>query len=297
MGAVLEEAGFEGSTEEYLNYLATAPEFYFDDPNDLLEGYQTLTGYIRDQLPNLFGMIPDLPFEVVPVPAYSQEGQVAAYYQHGSVVSNRPGRFFVNTFDLSTRPKWQMESLSLHEAVPGHHFQLSLVQELEGLSEFRIHYNSTAYIEGWGLYTESLGPDFGLSTKPETRFGRLIEEMMRAVRLVVDTGIHEFGWSRDEAIAYMMYHTGFSERESATEIDRYSVMPGQALAYKVGELSIQRWKREAKEMLGERFDIRAFHDTLLGNGTLPLDLCEEIMHSWMQSLAPAPELSGGSRDL
>lgn len=281
MDRILEDINYTGSVQEYLDYLATAPEFYFDDGDSLLEGYRALTKSIEAQLPKLFGRIPSLPFEVVPIPSHSEEGQITAYYMHGSAASGRPGRFFVNTYDIGSRPKWQMESLALHEAVPGHHFQLSLVQELEGLSEFRRHMGCTAFIEGWGLYAESLGPEFGLGATPDARFGRLIEEMMRAVRLVVDTGIHEFGWSRAEAIAYMMEHTGFHEREATTEIDRYCVMPGQALAYKVGELFMQKCKREAREVLRDSFDIRSFHDALLGNGTLPLSLCEMLMDEWL----------------
>lgn len=283
MNRVVDDSGYEGSVESYMNYLATDPEFYFTDKESLINGYKELTESIQQQLANNFGLLPALPFEVLPIPSHSEEGQITAYYMQGSVKAGRPGRFFVNTFDIGTRPKWQMESLALHEAVPGHHFQLSLAQELEGLSEFRKHYGCTAFIEGWGLYSESLGPDFGLGKTPSARFGRLIEEMMRAVRLVVDTGIHEYGWSRDKAVNYMMEHTGFQEREAATEIDRYCVMPAQALAYKVGELSMQRWKREAKHAFGDAFDIRRFHDILLGHGTLPLDLCEEIIYRWIET--------------
>lgn len=283
MEQVIRQSGYEGSVDDYLHYLATDPSFYFTDKESLLEGYRALTQSIRQQLPNLFGLIPSLPFEVLPVPSHTEEGQITAYYMPGSAATGRPGQFFVNTSDIETRPKWQMESLALHEAVPGHHFQISLTQEIEGMCEFRRHYNCTAYIEGWGLYSESLGPDFGLGKSPSAKVGCLIEEMMRAVRLVVDTGIHEYGWTRSQAINYMMEHTGFHEREAATEIDRYCVIPAQALAYKVGELSMQRWKREAREKLEDAFDIRAFHDVLLGNGTLPLDLCEEIIYDWLNA--------------
>lgn len=283
MEHVIRQSGYEGSVDDYLHYLATDPSFYFNDRESLLEGYRALTQSIQQQLPNLFGLIPSLPFEVLPVPSHSEEGQITAYYMPGSSSTGRPGQFFVNTSDIETRPKWQMESLALHEAVPGHHFQISLTQEIEGMCEFRRHYSCTAYIEGWGLYSESLGSDFGLGKSPSAKVGRLIEEMMRAVRLVVDTGIHEYGWTRSRAISYMMEHTGFHEREAATEIDRYCVIPAQALAYKVGELSMQRWKREARERMEDAFDIRAFHDVLLGNGTLPLDLCEEIIYEWLNA--------------
>jgi uncharacterized protein (DUF885 family) len=283
MRAIIEEVGFSGTIADYLDYLNTSPEFFYTQPEDLIAGYRQITSYIDDQLPALFGRFPKLPYEVVPIPEYIAEGQVSAYYMRGSLETGRPGRFFANTTDLGSRAKWQMETLALHEAVPGHHFQISIAQEIEGLPEFRKYNNYTAYIEGWGLYSESLGGELGLQRTPENRFGRLRDEIWRAARLVVDTGIHGLGWTRDQAIAYMQQTTGLSLREVTTEVDRYIVWPGQALAYKIGELSIQRWRREAKETLGERFDIRAFHDMLLGQGALPLDVCEEQVRVWISN--------------
>lgn len=283
MQKILDQISFSGSIADFFKFLNSAPQFFYQEPDSLIEGYKAITAYIDGQLPLLFGRLPQLPYEVVPVPSFSEETQVGAYYVRGSVAIGRPGRFFVNTYDIGSRPKWQMESLSLHEAVPGHHFQISLAQEIKGLPEFRRYNNYTAYIEGWGLYSESLGKELGLYKAPADQFGRLIEEVWRAVRLVVDTGIHAFGWSREEAIAYMMEKTGMGEREVTTEIDRYIVWPGQALAYKIGELSIKRWRREAQEALGEVFDIRSFHDMLLEQGALPLDICEKQVYEWIEN--------------
>jgi uncharacterized protein (DUF885 family) len=279
---ILEEVAFSGTLSDYYEFLHTSPQFYYSEPEDLINGYKAITSYIDGQLSLLFNRMPLLPYEVVPVPAFAAEGQVGAYYMRGSLATGRPGRFFANTHDLKSRPKWQMESLSLHEAVPGHHFQISIAQEIEGLPEFRKYNNYTAYIEGWGLYSESLGSELGLYRSSENRFGRLIEEIWRAARLVIDTGMHALGWSREEAIAYMRETTGMGKREATTEVDRYIVWPGQALAYKVGELSFQRWRHEASEALGETFDIRAFHDMLLGQGALPLNICEEMVYRWIK---------------
>lgn len=282
MQKILDETHFSGNIADYFEYLNTSLEFFYTEPESLIEGYKTITSYIDGQLPLLFSRLPKLPYEVLPVPSFLEEGQVGAYYMRGSLATGRPGRFYANTYDIGSRPKWQMESLSLHEAVPGHHFQISLAQEIEDLPEFRKYNNYTAYIEGWGLYSESLGQELGLYKTPSAQFGRLIEEIWRAVRLVVDTGMHSLGWTRDESIGYMMEKTGMSEREVVTEIDRYIVWPGQALAYKIGELSIQQWRREAQEVLKNAFDIKAFHDMLLEQGALPLDICEEYVHNWIE---------------
>lgn len=286
MRLILKEIDFPGEIEDYFTYLNTSPEFFYSDEESLIQGYKDITAHIDSKLPLLFGRLPKLPYEIVPVPKFSQEGQIGAYYMPGSLDTGRPGRFFVNTFDLNSRPKWSMESLALHEAVPGHHFQISLAQEIQGLPQFRKYSNYTAYIEGWGLYSEGLGHELGLYQSPDTRFGRLIEEIWRAVRLVVDTGIHAFGWSRDEAIAFMQGKTGLSEREATTEIDRYIVWPGQALAYKIGEMSIKKWRQEAEQALGASFDIREFHDMLLEKGALPLKICEDQIHFWIDSKLP-----------
>jgi uncharacterized protein (DUF885 family) len=217
----------------------------------------------------------------MPIPSYSERSQTTAYYQPGSMTAGRPGTFYANTYDVRTRPKWEMEALTAHEAVPGHHLQLALAQEITGAPEFQKHAETTVFVEGWGLYSESLGKDIGLYRDPYSRFGQLTYEMWRAIRLVVDTGIHEKGWSRDRAIAYFAENAGKSEHDIVVEVDRYIVWPGQALAYKLGELRIKALRAEAEKVLGTKFDVRRFHDELLSRGALPIDVLEPRMRAWM----------------
>lgn len=281
MLAIIKSTGFEGSFEEFLQFLKSDPQFFYSNRHELLSGYQKLTRDIESQLYLLFAKLPSLPYEVVPVPSYSEESQIAAYYCHGSVTDNRPGYFFINTSYPEQRPKWEMEPLALHEAVPGHHLQITLANELE-LPEFRKNAHFTAYIEGWGLYAESLGFELGLYQNPYSIFGRLSYEMLRAIRLVVDTGIHAMGWSRDQAINYFKQYLGMSDHEIVTEVDRYLVMPGQALAYKIGELKLHEMRRLSTQTLGEQFDIRDFHQTWLQHGTVPLDIAEQQIRQWIK---------------
>jgi len=283
MKRIVDDLGFQGPFEEFFHYLNTNPDFYYDTSEDLLSGYRQIIQTINAKLPELFRRLPKLPCEVVPVPSYSEQTQIGAYYMPGSPSSGRPGRFFVNTYDLPTRPKWEMESLALHEAIPGHHFQITIAQENSKLPEFRKNLNFTAYVEGWALYAESLGGEIGLYQSPYSKFGRLVAEVWRAVRLVVDTGMHALGWTREEAIAYFKANTGVDGHDVITEIDRYLVWPGQALSYKIGELTIQKWRNEAKEALGDAFDIRQFHDILLEKGALPLDICEQQIQQWISA--------------
>lgn len=288
MSAVIKSSGFTGNFEKFLQFLKTDPQFFHSNREELLSAYQTLTRHIESKLPLLFAELPTLPFEVVPVPSYSEESQIAAYYCHGSISNNRPGYFFINTSYPEQRPKWEMKPLALHEAVPGHHLQITLAQELQGIPEFRKNANFTSYIEGWGLYAESLGSELGLYHDPYSIFGRLSYEMLRAIRLVVDTGMHTLGWTRDQAIDFFKQYVGMSDHEIVTEVDRYLVMPGQALAYKIGELKIQEMRRWASQTLGEQFDIRAFHQAWLQHGTVPLDVAEQQIHEWVnQSLQSA----------
>lgn len=282
MLAIIRSTPFKGSFEEFLHFLKTDPQFFYSKREELLEGYRTLTNHIQSHLPLLFNQLPSLPFQVVPVPTYSEESQIAAYYCPGSIAYNRPGYFFINTSYPEQRPKWEMEPLALHEAVPGHHMQISLAQELIGIPEFRKNANFTAYIEGWGLYAESLGAEMGLYRDSYSVFGKLSYEMLRAIRLVVDTGMHAMGWSREQAILYFKQYVGMSDHEITTEIDRYLVIPGQALAYKIGELKIQDMRRLAAQQLDEKFDIRSFHHIWLKHGTLPLDIAEQQVHKWLQ---------------
>lgn len=282
MMAVIKSSGFQGSFEQFLQFMKTDPQFFYPNREELLKGYQTLTRQIEEKLPLLFAKLPSLPYEVVPVPSYSEKSQGAAYYCHGSIADNRPGYFFINTSYPEHRAKWEMEPLALHEAVPGHHLQITLAQELQGIPEFRKHANFTAYIEGWGLYAESLGSELGLYQNPYSMFGRLSYEMLRAMRLVVDTGMHALGWSREQAIDFFKQHVSMSDHEIETEIDRYLVMPGQALAYKIGELKIREMRRAATRLLGPQFDIRDFHWAWLKHGTVPLDIAEQQIRQWIR---------------
>jgi uncharacterized protein (DUF885 family) len=281
MDQVIAETGFKGSFAEFCTYLRTDPKFYFDNAESLLQAYRDIAKRVDPELIRLFGKLPRLPYGVLPVPSYMEKSQTTAYYQGGSLESGRAGYFFANTYDLKTRPKWEMEPLSMHEAVPGHHLQISLALELDGMPEFRKHQEYTAFVEGWGLYSESLGEEMGFYKDPYAKFGRFTYEMWRAIRLVVDTGMHSKGWSRQQAIDYFKANAGKTEHDITVEVDRYIVWPGQALAYKIGELKIKELRAYATQELGKNFDVRAFHDELLGNGALPLDVLEKRMRDWV----------------
>ena len=277
MEKLIPETGFKGSFADFLKFLRTDPQFFYTDADALLAGFQTIAKRIDPELSKQFGKLPRLTYGVKAVPDYAEKSAPAAYYEGGSEKAGRPGWFVANTCNLKGRPKWQMETLTLHEAVPGHHLQISLAQEMTNVPEFRKYNGYTAYTEGWALYCESLGSSLGLYKDRYSKFGQLKFEMWRAVRLVVDTGMHAFGWSRKQAIEYMMQNTGDDEFNATVEVDRYLVMPGQALAYKIGQLKIRELRTRAETALGSRFDIRAFHDAILENGSLPLDLLEARM--------------------
>ena len=281
MEKIRSETGFEGTLLEFFEFLRTDPRFFYTDRNDLLVGYRDIAKRIDPELTRMFGKLPRLTYGVIAVPEYSEKTQTTAYYQPGSLEARRPGYFYANTWDLPARPKWEMEALTVHEAVPGHHLQIALAQELENVPEFRRHALYTAYVEGWGLYSESLGPELGLYKDPYSKFGQLTYEMWRAIRLVVDTGMHAKGWSRDRAIQYFRENAGKSEHDIRVEIDRYIVWPGQALAYKLGELKIKELRALSEKELGERFDIRSFHDMILGAGPLPLSILEQRAKEWI----------------
>jgi uncharacterized protein (DUF885 family) len=281
MDELIASTGFKGSFEEFLTFLRTDPRFFYDKPEDLLAGYRDIAKRIDPELVKLFGKLPRLPYGVIPVPSYSEKTQTTAYYDGGSLAAGRPGYFYANTYDLKSRPKWEMEALTAHEAVPGHHLQVALAQELEGVPEWRKHDDYTAFGEGWGLYAESLGPEIGLYKDPYSKFGQLTYEMWRAIRLVVDTGMHTKGWTRQQAIDYFKANAGKTEHDIVVEVDRYIVWPGQALAYKIGELKIKELRAYAQKELGEKLDIRAFHDQVLGNGSIPLDLLEKNVKAWV----------------
>ncbi len=281
MDKVIAETGFKGDFAAFCNFLRTDPKFFFDKPEDLLTEYRNICKRADPELIKLFGRLPRLPYGVEPVPSYAEKSQTTAYYNGGSLEAGRPGTFFANTYDLKSRPKWEMEPLSLHEAVPGHHLQTAVAAELEGLPEFRKRGWFTAYGEGWGLYSEKLGEEMGFYTNPYSKFGQLSYEMWRAIRLVVDVGMHAKGWSKEQAVDFFTQNVGKAEHDINVEVDRYICWPGQALAYKIGELKIRELRAYATKELGDKFDVRAFHDQILGSGPLPLDVLEKQIKKWV----------------
>lgn len=281
MEKIKEQAGFKGTVQEFFQFLRSDPQFFFTREEDLLVAYRDIAKRIDPELTKLFGTLPRLPYGVIPVPDYSEKTQTTAYYNAGSPEGGRPGYFYANLYNLPARPKWEMEALTVHEAVPGHHLQISLAQELTNVPKFRQHDHYTAFVEGWGLYSESLGPELGLYKDPYSKFGQLTYEMWRAIRLVVDTGMHSKGWTRDQAIKFFKENSSKTDHDITVEIDRYIVWPGQALAYKIGELKIKELRKFATQELGDRFDIRKFHDVVLGAGALPLSILERRVKDWV----------------
>jgi uncharacterized protein (DUF885 family) len=282
MDEVIKETKFKGNFAEFSKYLRTEPKFYYKDAESLLTGYRDICKRIDPELARLFGKLPRLPYGVRPVPAYSEKSQTTGYYQPGSPEAGRPGWYYANTYALDTRPKWEMEALTLHEAVPGHHLQISLAQEMEDAPEFRKHTDYTAFVEGWALYSESLGTEIGLYKDPYMKYGQLTYEIWRAIRLVVDTGMHSMGWTRQQAIDYFMANASKTDHDVTVEVDRYIVWPGQALAYKIGQLKIKELRTYATKELGSKSDIRKFHDHVLENGALPMDILEKRIKDWVE---------------
>jgi uncharacterized protein (DUF885 family) len=281
MDALMGELGFDDRAA-FAVHLRTDPMHYFATEDELVGAYRDIAKRIDPGVVRLFSRLPRLPFGIVPVPPDQAPAQPAAYYMPGSLELGRAGMFYANTYDLPSRPRWNMESICLHEAIPGHHFQIALAQETDGLPMFRRQSLScTAYIEGWGLYCESLGEELGLYEDPYQRYGALDAELLRACRLVLDTGMHALGWSREQAIAYFTAQSPSPEHELVVEVDRYLVLPGQALAYKVGSLKLQDLRAKAQMMLMDAFDVRAFHDELLRHGALPLGMLERQVTAWI----------------
>lgn len=283
MMEVADTVGFDGTLEDFFAMLKSNDDFYYDNEEDLLEGYRALQDTVNEKLPALFDVFPKADYEVRAVEPFRAESSAGAFYQRPTPDGSRPGVFYVNTFNLRAQPKYGMETLSLHEASPGHHFQIAIQQEITGLPAFRRFGGYTAFSEGWALYAESLGREMGMFTDPYQYFGRLSDEMLRAMRLVVDTGLHAKGWSREQAIDYMTANSDMAESDVVAEVERYIAIPGQALAYKVGQRAINELREEAETALGEDFDIRAFHRVVLTGGAMPLEVLKRRVRSWIEA--------------
>lgn len=282
MGEVQKQAGFEGTFKDFQNHLRTSPEFYPKTRQERMDAAAIILKKMDGKLPELFTKFPRMPYGLKEIPLDIAEKTTTAYYNRPAGDGSRAGFYFINTSNLDKRPLYEMEALSLHEAVPGHHFQIALAQELP-LPNFRKYGGVTAFVEGWGLYSERLGLDVGFYDTPYTNFGRLSYEMWRACRLVVDTGMHSKGWTRQQSIDYMAENTGLSLKNITNEVDRYITWPGQALAYKIGELKIRELRSRAEKSLGENFDLRLFHDAVLENGAIPLSVLETKIEAWIET--------------
>jgi uncharacterized protein (DUF885 family) len=288
MDKVIAQVGFKGTFAEFVQYLRTDPKFYYRDPQELFNAYAVMAKRIDPLLPQLFGRLPRTPYGVRPIPESSAPDTTTAYYQPLSADGRRPGYFYVNLYKPESRPKYEIPVLTAHESVPGHHLQIALSYELGDIPAFRRYSETTVFVEGWGLYSESLGDEIGLYADPYDRFGQLTYDMWRAVRLVVDTGMHYKGWTREQAIQFFRENAAKSELDIVNEVDRYIAWPGQALAYKIGQLRIQALRREAQQALGPKFDLRAFHDTVLEQGAVPLDILEVHVRQWIAAQAARP---------
>jgi prolyl oligopeptidase len=289
MEEIIKQLRFGGSFNEFLRFLRTDPQFYYQDPDALLEGYRAIAKKIDPKLVKLFGKLPRMPYGVKPIPMSSAPDTATAYYQQPAADGSRAGYYYVNLYKPEVRPKYEMEVLTLHEAVPGHHLQIAIQQELRDLPNFRRFSGFTAFEEGWGLYAESLGEELGLYQDLYSKFGRLTYEIWRAIRLVVDTGMHFKGWTRQQAIEFFKKNAAKTEHDIINEIDRYIAWPGQALAYKIGELKIKALRQRVLVNLGDDFDIRAFHDMLLSSGAIPLDILERNVNKWIRAQQEASD--------
>ncbi|MGA8303343.1 MAG: DUF885 domain-containing protein [Thermoplasmata archaeon] len=285
MDELIRNIGFTGTFAEFNHFVRTDPRFFYRSADELLDGYRVIAKKIDPALGRVFGRLPRSPYGVLPVPDYRAPTAPGAYYIPGAPATGRPGYFYANTYKVGVRPRWEMEALTAHEAVPGHHLQLSLAQEPDDLPSFRRETGYTAFVEGWGLYAESLGEELGLYRDPYSKFGQLTFDMWRSIRLVVDTGMHALGWTRDQALQFFRDNAGMSDQAIRVEVDRYIVWPAQALAYKIGQLKIRELRTLAEQRLGDRFDVRAFHDTVLARGSLPLGELTIRVGQWIESRA------------
>jgi uncharacterized protein (DUF885 family) len=284
MAEVMASVGFEGSLRQFSDSLRADPRFFVDTPEQLMKEVAWLMKRIEGQLPSLFKVLPRTPFGLREIPEYIAPTSTSAYYFLPAGDGTTAGFYYVNTYDLKSRPLYEYEALSLHEAVPGHHLQLALQLEMENVPNFRKWGETTAFIEGWALYAERLGLEMGFYQDAYSNFGRLVYEMWRAARLVVDTGLHYFDWPRQQAIDYLAENTALSLLNIANEVDRYISYPGQAVAYKIGELRIRALRQKAEEALGSRFNVREFHHALLRDGGIPIDVLERNIEAWIQSV-------------
>ena len=280
MEGIIEQVGWDGDFNSFLQYLRTDPRFYFETGEELLQAYRAMSKEIDAYMPTLFNKLPRAPYGVIPIPMESAPFTTTAYYNAPS--EGRPGYYYANLYMPEVRPKYEIPVLSVHEAVPGHHHQISLAQEMENVPNFRKYLSITAFVEGWGLYSEQLGESMGIYDDPYDKFGQLTYDMWRAVRLVVDTGMHYKGWSRDDAVNLFLENTAKTEQDINNEVDRYIAWPGQALAYKIGQLKIMELRDKSKEALGEDFDIKDFHDHILSFGSIPLSILEEKVDEFIE---------------
>ena len=283
MRGVMEDVGFDGSLAEFFEFVYADPQFFFEQPEQLIQRYRDMSAHIEGLAPKLFELIPKTPFEVRRVEPYREASSSKGSYQSGSADGSRAGIFYANAYNVGVRPKWDMQSLYLHEAIPGHHFQISLQRENEELPRFRRFSGFTAYTEGWGLYAESLGKELGVYTDPMDYFGSLNAELWRSIRLVTDTGIHSKGWTRQQVLDYMYANSAVSETRAVSEAERFMAIPGQALAYKIGMLKIREIRADAESRLGDKFDVRAFHTEILKDGPMPLSMLETKVDGWVSS--------------
>jgi uncharacterized protein (DUF885 family) len=287
MQDVLKRVDFKGDLPAFVEFLRNDSQFYADTPEQLLKETSLVLKRMDGELPKLFGKLPRTPYGIREIPEFIAPRTTTAYYQPPAGDGTRAGFYYVNTYNLKSRPLFEIEALSLHEAVPGHHLQIALQQELENQPPFRRFAHATAFVEGWGLYAERLGLEVGFYQDPYRDFGRLSYEMWRACRLVVDTGMHYLGWTRQQAIQFMADNTALSIHNITAEVDRYIAWPGQATAYKMGELKIRALRKQAEDELGDRFDVRKFHDAVLAGGAVPLDVLEDNVAAYIQQTSAA----------
>jgi len=292
---VRRQVGFKGNLHEFFDYMRTSPKFQPKSKEELERGFQTVKRKVELKVPQYFSLVPKTPLVIRPYPPFREKFEAGGSYEQGTPDGSRPGTFYFNAYDLPSRSTWEETTLFMHEGEPGHHFQISLAQEDDALPAFMRFGGNNAYVEGWALYSESLGYPMGMYTDPYQRFGNLNDEMLRAMRLVVDTGIHSKGWTREQAIQYMLDNSGESKTDATAEVERYIAIPGQALSYKIGQLTITRLREDAKAKLGPKFDIREYHAQVLDTGALPLPILEQKIQRWIaekQAGAPATGQSG-----